>query len=174
MKLGLEEKSFVYIETLKHLTNLNRASEIKAGLVLTFYGILLGVVFQYLTKVIESFTQDYIFIILTLSWVLLISISIYWSFKCFLPHVEGSYKKNVFFFQDAISSYGDIDAYSKVFDKVVSDDVTLFEQLGQQIYIHSKIVREKLRDVNRSVKYLAFSFVPLLSLLLYSLGKIAG
>ncbi len=174
MKLGLEEKSFVYIETLKHLTNLNRASEIKAGLVLTFYGILLGVVFQYLTKVIESFSNDYIFIILTIMWVMLIAVSIYWSFKCFLPHVEGSYKKNVFFFQDAVTNYGDIDSFVKTFDKVVSDDETLFDQLGQQIFIHSKIVKEKLRDVNRSVKYLAFSFVPLLSLLLYSLGKIAG
>ena len=77
MKIGNEEKVFLYIETLKHLTNLNRASEIKAGLILSFYGLLLGVVFQYLTQIVAKVGVDSIFIILLILWVAIISISIY-------------------------------------------------------------------------------------------------
>lgn len=168
MKIGNEEKVFLYIETLKHLTNLNRASEIKAGLILSFYGLLLGVVFQYLTQIVSEIQTKYLFIAFLVSWIFLIAISIYWSFRCFMPHIEGKYKKNIFFFHDAITQYGDIESYSATFNEIASDGEQLYDQLGQQIFIHSKIVAQKIRDVNKSVKYLAFSFIPLLVLLLFT------
>lgn len=166
MKVGNEEKVFLYIETLKHLTNLNRASEIKAGLILSFYGLLLGVVFQYLNQIVSQIDEKYIFIGFLVVWIFLIAISIYWSFRCFMPHIEGKYKKNVFFFHDVITQYGDIDNFTMEFNQIASQEESLYDHLGQQIYIHSKIVAQKIRDVNKSVKYLAFSFIPLLLLLL--------
>jgi hypothetical protein len=169
MKIGNEEKVFVYMETLKHLTNLNRASEIKAGLILSFYGLLLGVVFQYLTKIVDDIGTDYLFIGLLVSWIFVIAISIYWSFRCFMPHIEGKFDRNVFFFQDAINNYGDIKTYTKRFSEVTSEGDLLYDQLGQQIFIHSKIVATKITDVNKSVKYLAYSFIPLLALLVYTM-----
>jgi len=168
MKIGNEEKVFLYIETLKHLTNLNRASEIKAGLILSFYGLLLGVVFQYLTQIVSQIGAKYLFTGFLILWLFLIAISIYWSFRCFMPHIEGKYKKNIFFFHDAITQYGDIENYTLEFDRITSHEESLYDQLGQQIYIHSKIVAQKIRDVNKSVKYLAFSFIPLLILLLFT------
>ena len=168
MKIGNEEKVFLYIETLKHLTNLNRASEIKAGLILSFYGLLLGVVFQYLTQIVSQIGAKYLFTGFLILWLFLIAISIYWSFRCFMPHIEGKYKKNIFFFHDAITQYGDIENYTLEFDRITCHEETLYDQLGQQIYIHSKIVAQKIRDVNKSVKYLAFSFIPLLILLLFT------
>ncbi len=169
MVVGNEEKVYLYIETLKHLTNLNRASEIKAGLILSFYGLLLGVVFQYLSQIVSQIEAKHIFIGFLVAWLLLIAVSIYWSFRCFMPHIEGKYKKNVFFFNDAIMHYGSIEDYASEFNAVASDPENLYDQLGQQIYIHSKIVAQKIRDVNKSVKYLALSFVPLLVLLLFTL-----
>jgi len=168
MKIGNEEKVIVYFESLKHLTNLNRASEIKAGLILSFYGLLLGVVLQYLTQIVNEVGAKYIFIAFLVIWIFLIAISIYWSFRCFMPHIEGKYDKNVFFFHDAITQYGDIENYSAEFEKITSTEESLYKQLGEQIYIHSKIVAQKIRDVNKSVKYLAFSFIPLLILLLFT------
>lgn len=169
MIVGNEEKVYLYIETLKHLTNLNRASEIKAGLILSFYGLLLGVVFQYLSQIVSQIDDKLIFVSFLVSWLILIAISIYWSFRCFMPHIEGKYKRNVFFFNDAIMHYGSIEDYSKMFYEVASNQENLYDQLGQQIYIHSKIVAQKIRDVNRSVKYLAVSFIPLVVLLMYTL-----
>ncbi len=169
MKIGNEEKVFVYMETLKHLTNLNRASEIKAGLILSFYGLLLGVVFQYLTKIVDDLGTDYLFIGLLVSWILVIAVSIYWSFRCFMPHIEAKFDRNVFFFQDAINNYGDIKTYTHRFNEVTSEGELLYKQLGQQIFIHSKIVATKITDVNKSVKYLAYSFIPLLALLVYTM-----
>jgi len=169
MKIGNEEKVFVYIETLKHLTNLNRASEIKAGLILSFYGLLLGVVFQYLTQIAGDIGDDYMFIGLLFLWIFTIAISIYWSFRCFMPHIEGKFERNVFFFEDAIRNYEDIKTYTHRIDKITSNEVLLYEQLGQQIFIHSKIVATKIKDVNKSVKYLAYPFVPLLVLLMYTI-----
>lgn len=144
MIVGNEEKVYLYIETLKHLTNLNRASEIKAGLILSFYGLLLGVVFQYLSQIVSQIDDKLIFVSFLVSWLILIAISIYWSFRCFMPHIEGKYKRNVFFFNDAIMHYGSIEDYSKMFYEVASNQENLYDQLGQQIYIHSKIVAQKL------------------------------
>jgi len=169
MKIGNEEKVFLYIETLKHLTNLNRASEIKAGLILSFYGLLLGVVFQYLTQIVAKVGTDSIFIVLLILWITIIGISIYWSFRCFMPHIEGKFERNVFFFQDAIHNYGDIHAYTKQFNDVASDEEQLYAHLGQQIFIHSKIVSTKIKDVNKSVKFLAYSFIPLMALLIFTI-----
>jgi hypothetical protein len=84
-----------------------------------------------------------------------------------MPRIEDKYDKNILFFGDVISSFGDIKEFSKTFYQVSLDEDQIFEQLGQQIYINSKIASVKFKNINKSLRYLAIGLVLLLFLILY-------
>ncbi len=150
-----------YWGSISYVVELVRASEIKAGLILSFYGILLNFVFQSIELLVEqAATYQLLYVLLGL-WFIVTGGSVYFSIKCFIPHIEAKYDKNVFFFGDVISKFGSIKEFSKTFYHISLDEVELFDQLGQQIYINSKIAAAKFRNVNRSIKLLAVQLVVL-------------
>ena len=156
-----------YWGSINYISNMIRASEIKAGLILSFYGIILNFMFQSVGQVTESLGDDYIFYTIAGLWFVSTAISIYFSIKCFMPRIESNYEKNIFFFGDIISAFGDINSFAKTFFDISMDEDRVFNQLGQQIYINAKIATEKFKHVNRSLKYLATGLVIFLVLILY-------
>ena len=82
-----------------------------------------------------------------------------------MPRLELKFKKNVFFFRDAARSFGNIEEYTKELLKVCLEEEELFKQLSEQIYIESKIIDEKFKNVQKSIKYLALSFIFVVLLL---------
>lgn len=161
-KLTPDEKINVYWEGIKYINGLNRSSEIKAGLIISFYGLLLGVVFQVAFEVGNTLKFNAILIATSAIFIFFVSRSIYFSFKCFLPQIETNFKSNAFFFHDAVTKYGSITEYSKHLMNLLDDEKGLYEQLGEQIYVNSLIASKKFKDVNKSVKNLVYSFIPLL------------
>lgn len=81
--------------------------------------------------------------------------------------MEGKFSPNVFFFGDVISNFGDVKAFSKTFYDVSTDGKKLFEQLGEQIFIISKIAAWKFRNVRRSILFLALGLLLLFVTALY-------
>lgn len=156
-----------YWGSINYVQSLIRASELKAGLILSFYGILMNFIYQTLvaTKVHQSF-QIVLYILLG-AWFLCTVVSIYFAVRCFIPRMEINYDKNVFFFKDVISRFGSIHQFSKTFHKVSTDEDALFDQLGQQIYIISKIAAIKFKNVHRSLQFLAYALVILLLIAIY-------
>lgn len=75
------------------------------------------------------------------------------------------YDNNVFFFSDAVRKYGDIHQFSKTYCKICNNEKLLYDQLSQQVYIGSKIIDHKFKSVQKSVKYLAYSFIYVVLLL---------
>ncbi len=158
-----------YWGSISYMVELIRASEIKAGLILSFYGILLNFVFQSIELLVEqAATYQLLYVLLGL-WFIVTGGSVYFSIKCFIPHIEAKYDKNVFFFGDVISKFGSIKEFSKTFYHISLDEVELFDQLGQQIYINSKIAAAKFRNVNRSIKLLAVQLVVIFVITAYYL-----
>ena len=156
-----------YWGSINYVSSLIRASEIKAGLILSFYGILLNFVYQNLELVIgQAVTYPILYVLLSL-WFIFTAASIYFSIRCFMPHIEAKYDKNIFFFGDVISKYGSIKEFSKTFYHISLDEVELFDQLGQQIYINSKIAALKFKNVNRSIQLLAVQLVMLFIITAY-------
>ncbi|MCO5725151.1 Pycsar system effector family protein [Robiginitalea marina] len=160
--LNAEEKLIVYWETIEYIVGLNRSSEIKAGLIISFYGLLLGVILQMITTLETSFRLSFFLIVVLVVFVFFVCRSIYFSFRCFLPQIETKFDKNMFFFHDVITHYGDIHSFSKNFSKLLENEEELNHQLGQQIYVNSLIASKKFSDVNNSVRNLVYSFVPML------------
>ncbi len=151
-----------YWYLITYIHGLIKASELKAGLILSFYGIVLNLYFQYIDELLATSQYDWTVISFMAAWFILTMISMYYSFRCFLPLILSKYNKNVFFFGDVISSFGSIEEYSQKLYKVSNNRKSLFSQLGEQVYINSKIADTKFGFVNKSVRFLAINIILLL------------
>lgn len=156
-----------YWGSISYVSSLIKASEIKAGLILSFYGILLNFVYQNIGLVLAHFENDTLIYFLLTTWFACAIVSIYFSIRCFMPRIESKYDKNIFFFGDVISKFGDINQFSKTFFEISLDEKQLFNQLGQQIFINAKIANLKFQNVQKALKFLAIQFVVLLVIVLY-------
>lgn len=151
-----------YWGSLTHVQSLIKASELKAGLILSFYGILLNFVYQtYSSLAANGETNPFILVLLGL-WFISTAVSIFFCFRCFIPRIEGSYDDNIFFFKDVITKFGNIKDFSKTFYEVSLKEEELFAQMGEQIYIVSKIAAWKFRNVQRAIQILAIGLILLL------------
>lgn len=84
-----------------------------------------------------------------------------------MPRIESRYDRNIFFFGDVISKFGDIREFSKTFYEISLDEDQLFDQLGQQIFINAKIANLKFQNVQKALKFLAIQFLLLLIMVVY-------
>ncbi len=150
-----------YWGTIEYISSLIKASELKAGLILSFYGILLNFLFQSLETVIDVTSHDNFFYLLIGAFFLCTAVSIFYCVRCFIPKIEGNYDHNIFFFGDIISKFGNIKEFSKTFYRVSVDEEQLFAQMGEQIYIISKISAGKFRNVKRAISLLAIGLILL-------------
>jgi len=157
-----EDLTYHYWYTIQYFVGLIKSSELKAGLILSFYGIILNFIYQNIERTLEyAGNQIFLFILFGL-WFLSTLISIYFSIRSFIPRIERNYDPNVFFFGDIISKYGNIKDFSRVFYTTSIRGEKRYDQLGQQIFINAKIAATKFKNVNLSLRFLAISLVLLL------------
>jgi len=161
------ELKYHYWESINYVTGLIKASELKAGLILSFYGILLNLVYQSIGLTTATSPIPFPVYLLLGLWGCCTAISIYFSIRCFIPRIEMKYEKNIFFFRDVITKFGTIKEFSKTFHQISTDEEQLFEHLGQQIFIISKIAAVKFKNVKRSLKFLALGLFIMLLLIGY-------
>ena len=153
-----------YWGAVQHIQSLIKASELKAGLLLSFYGILLNFVYQGATSSLAASTLDLPLLVAGGVWFVLAAASILYSVRCFVPRIEIDYDPNVFFFGDVITKFGDVKAFAKTFYRVSLDEEALFLQLGEQMFVLSKIAAWKFRNVNRAIALLGASLLVLLGI----------
>jgi Pycsar effector protein len=156
-----------YWGTMSHVTSLIKASELKAGLILSFYGILLNFIYQGTGTLLGALPHDIVLYVLIGLWIGCTAISVFFCVRCFIPKIEGKFSPNVFFFGDVITKFGNVKEFSKTFYKVSLDEKELFSQLGEQIYIISKISAWKFRNVRRAISFLAIGLILLFSTAAY-------
>ncbi|MEN8186942.1 MAG: Pycsar system effector family protein [Bacteroidota bacterium] len=154
-----------YWEQLERLEKLKSSSELKAGVVFSFHSVIIGIFIDNIGYFQSILSESIFLIILVFLWILLVLISIFYSFKCFMPRMELKFKKNVFFFRNAANSFGNIDEYTEELTKTYSDDEKLYKKLSQQIFIESKIIDQKFKSVQKSITYFVLSFMLLVLIL---------
>lgn len=154
-----------YWEQLERMEKLIRAAEVKAGVVFSFHSLILGLFVDRMDYFQGIFEKSIAFFIIAGIWLIFVIISIYYCFKCFKPQIETKYDKNVFFFQDAVRSFGSVKEYTKSLMEICEDEDKLCDQLSQQIHVESKIIDEKFKSVHSSIKYFGLSFVFILMLI---------
>lgn len=151
-----------YWGAMKYFVGLIRSSELKAGLILSFYGIIFNFVYQNLENAQEAFERLPFLYLLASLWLVFTLISIYFCVRCFIPRIEKNYDPNIFFFGDIISKFGDIRSYSETFLDDALGRENIYKQLGQQIYINAKITAQKFKNVNKAIRFLVYSLMFLL------------
>lgn len=156
-----------YWGTINYVSSLIKASELKAGLILSFYGIILNFIYQSAAPVMHSVSNAILFYVFIGLWGVATTVFIFYSVRCFIPKLEGDYSDNVFYFGDVITKFRTIKEFSKKFYDVSLDEQQVFGQLGEQIYINSKIAAWKFRNVKRSIRFLAISLILLLVTAVY-------
>ena len=161
-----------YWEQFERLERLIKASELKAGLIFSFHSLVLGLFFDRMNTFRELFENSIAFSILVGIWLSLTLVSLFFSVKCFIPRIERSYDKNVFFFGDIVHRFGDVKAFSKAFMEVCEDEQKLYEQLSEQIHVESKIIDYKFRFVQYSMNFLAVSLVCIVPLIVVGLVQV--
>ncbi len=150
-----------YWGSISYISSLIKASELKAGLILSFYGILLNFVFQSVETVFDVSANDILLYILIVTWFFCTAASIFYCVRCFIPKIEGNYDNNIFFFGDITTKFGNIKEFSRTFYNISVDEEKLFGQLGEQIFIISKIAAWKFRNVKRAISLLAIGLMML-------------
>ncbi|MGK0414052.1 MAG: hypothetical protein ACJA1B_002271 [Polaribacter sp.] len=148
-----------YWEQLERLEKLIRASEFKAGIVFSFHSLILGFFADRLENFKFILQESVLFIILLILWFLSVLISIYYCFRCFKPHMELTYDKNVFFFKDAVCKFGSTEEYAKELIDTCSKEEKIVQQLSEQIHAESVIIEKKFFNVKKAIQYFILSFI---------------
>ena len=151
---------------MNYLVNLIKSSELKAGLILSFFGIIFNFVYKNIEEVEKNIIEHWWLGIFAVAWIVFTLISMYYSVRSFVPRIMDKYEPNLFFFGDIISKFGDIKSYSETFLDHNVEKVKLYEQLGQQIFINSQITAAKFKNVNKSIKNLVYSLIILVVIVL--------
>jgi hypothetical protein len=144
---------------IERLERMIRAAELKAGLIISFHSLILGLLFDKLELIKPIFDENILYFILASIWILLVIFSLYFSIKCFIPRLELKYDDNVFFFGDIVSRFGDAKEYSAKLKEVCKDENEFISQLAEQIHAESNIIGIKFKYVQKSIKFLAYSFI---------------
>ena len=147
-----------YWEQLERLEKLIRASELKAGIIFSFQSFIIGLFIDRIEQFEPVIQSSKVFVAISFLWMACVLVSIYYCFKCFKPQIELKYKKNVFFFRDAVYGFGDVKAFTKRLTEVCDSD-DIYEQLSHQIHIESKIIDQKFICVHKSIKFFGLSFI---------------
>jgi len=156
-----------YWEQLERLEKLIRASELKAGVIFSFHSLVLGLFFDRFEQLEVFLNSSPVFIVLTFLWFASVVTSVFHCFKCFKPQIELKYKKNVFFFGDAAKAFGTVEEYTKRLIEVCASEEELFEQLGAQIHVESKIIEAKFKCVKWAIFFSILCFIFVVLILVY-------
>lgn len=157
-----------YWEQLERLEKLIKNSELKAGVVFSFHSLILGLFIDRLDDFKDLITENLFLLVLTIVWVILVSVSVFFCFMCFKPSLEMKYDPNVFFFKDAVNEFENVEAFSKEIIKICGSKDQLYQKLAEQIHAESKIIDDKFKSVRKSITFFALSILLIFIFAIYS------
>ena len=163
--LSTYEKYEQYWAILKNNQEMIRFSEVKAGLVISIFGILFSLILNSATWIraeIESWSMIQIAILGLFIFVTLISL--YYAFRCFIPRFENKNPTSIIYFGDIVSDFGEYKEYHEFLEKTVIDDAQMSVQLAEQIHTNSRIATKKMQAVNMAMRFMMVGVVMLILL----------
>jgi len=152
---------------LNRLETLIKGAEVKAGILFSFHSFIIGLFINKLAIYSELFKENIPLFLLVICWIIIVAISVYYCFSCFIPRMELKYDDNVFFYKDAIKAYGNLENYKKKMLEICNNEEDLHNQLSEQIHVESKIVNTKFESVKKSITYFGISLIFVVLILVY-------
>jgi hypothetical protein len=159
------EKYEQYWAILRNNQEMIRFSEVKAGLVISIFGVLFSLMLNsvaWIKDAIENWTAFQIGILGL--FILITIVSLIYAFRCFMPRFENKNPTSVIYFGDIVSDFGEYKAYHEYLEKAVVDDAQMSLQLAEQIHTNSSIALKKMQAVNMAMRYMMLAVFLLIIL----------
>ena len=148
---------------LKH--QMIRYSEVKAGMVITLFSILVTLMFKG-ENILEDEVANHLILQICVSiFGVLVGISFFFAVRAFFPRFYDKNPRSVIYFGDVTTEFKNYKGYQKELLAATGDIQAMSTQISEQIHTLSTIAKAKFNNVTLSVKFfvaaLALMFVTL-------------
>ena len=165
MALSTYEKYEQYCHILKSNQEMIRFSEVKAGVVISIFGILFSILLNSSASIKAQMANwTWVYFVFAVIFMCVTVASLYYAFKCFRPRFENKNPTSIIYFGDIVSDFKEYKAYHAFLEKTVHDDLEMSIQLAEQIHTNSTIATRKFMAVSKSIKLLLTSIFLLIIL----------
>ncbi|NND77320.1 MAG: hypothetical protein HKN39_03990 [Flavobacteriales bacterium] len=140
-----------------HILHLNhqmiRYSEMKGGMVITLFSILITLMFNGESLISEILGRSIILKILGSAFGITVGISFFYSVRAFFPRFFDKNPRSVIYYGDIFAEFENYKMYQKELLAATNDLQAMSTQVAEQIHTLSSIARAKFRNVSLSIKY---------------------
>ncbi|MEL7120121.1 MAG: Pycsar system effector family protein [Bacteroidota bacterium] len=146
-------------KTLDHI----KFSDGKAALLLSFYGILISLLFTQSEQVVEQYVNGpglkRILLVLNVAFSL---ISIYFAFNTINPRLKNPGSTSIIYFGDIHKKYKTPKEFFEFGNQKFEDPDAIFRDLSDQLYVNSSIAYKKFFNVSWALRFFVVSIVTFL------------
>jgi hypothetical protein len=139
-----------------------RFSEIKAGMVITLFSVLLTLIFGAEKLIKAKMEESLLFLVLISVFAIIISISFFFSVRAFFPRFMDKNPRSLIYYGDIKEQYKDYHEYSTFLSQACTSGSEMELQIAEQIHTLSFIADSKFKNVRSAVRFLVISLSLLL------------
>lgn len=171
LELDAYERMEQHWHIMKLVHQMIHFSEVKAGMVITLFSVLLTVLFSAQEVIKEYMNSSTIFLILICCFGVLVSVSFFFSVRAFFPRFFDKNPRSVIYYGDISKQYETYTDYSKHLSRTCDELGDLEVQVAEQIHTLSGIADSKFNNVKLAVRYLVLALcVLLVSVIVFFIG----
>ncbi len=132
-------------------------SDVKAGVIITVYGIIISIIYSNATDVYVALKNNWLPILLFISAGCCTTVSIIFAFKCINPRLKNNKSDSNLYFGSIAKNYSKFEDY-----RASLKNVNYKEDLEEQVYTTSKIANDKFINVTWCIRFFTISIGILL------------
>ena len=159
MQDTLKMNDYEKMEQHWHILHLNhqmiRYSEVKGGMVITLFSILITLMFNGESMISETMGSSVVLQTLGVAFGLAMGISFFYSVRAFFPRFFDKNPKSVIYYGDIYGEFENYTVYQKELLSTTGDLQAMSTQVSEQIHTLSSIARAKFNNVSLSIKFFA-------------------
>lgn len=165
-RLDLEVKYDNYWNILSHNHEMIRFSELKAGFIISVYGIVFSLLLGRVEQIKDLLMGNPVLLIVGLLFFATTLVSFAYSFRCFIPRFENKNPTSIIYFGDIVNDFENYHAYFDFVEKNLQDEEAFSLQLAEQIHTNAAIATKKFKAVTKSIRFLLMALLILACLLI--------
>lgn len=143
-----------------------RFSDIKAGVILGIYGVLLTVISTDLKDIYETISKSYFQLFLIILLFSFIFLSGLFSFLCINPRLKNNNTNSIIYFGSIAIKFKNSTEYISNSSNVLANDIEIRTQLAEQIHTNSKIAWKKFSNVTWAIRFFILSILMIFILII--------
>jgi hypothetical protein len=160
-------KSNNYWNTLQSISEWIRFSDMKAGIIITAYSVILTII---CTNVRTIYEVIFVSPILTILTIIACIVSLASLFSCFLsinPQLTNKNSTSVLYYGH-IAQLKNYEEYLSLVSRKMENEFEFEKQITEQIYANSKIAWKKFQNVTWSIRFFFVSiFILFIEIIIY-------